>query len=168
MDTFTTSSENQAKSLSTTGFVIALVSILLWFVGTPLAILQALNGGGMGLAGISTVFCILGIVFSCIGLLKGFKMHNVKRGLAVSGLVIAIIATGLCVRTVYSVKETQNIMSKSKNALKDLNQAFNMSYRNYKRGAQVNKKRTASKYVSHNITKPNSKYKRTVKSKGKN
>jgi len=71
------------------GFVLSLVSLLLggWLMGA----LWLSTKGSAGAAGIVLLLPILGLVFSAMGM-KASKAAGEKRGLAIAGLIVAIVA----------------------------------------------------------------------------
>lgn len=98
-----TAPTNAGKGLGVAGFVIALVALVLYFIIAPIAGLSALAGGGMGLAIFWTIVSVVGLVLSVMGFMKA-KAGNGKKGLAIAGLVIGIIATIMSIRLVFAVK----------------------------------------------------------------
>ncbi len=63
--------EKQSNGLGTAGFVLALLSLI--FCWVPF---------------LNVILCLLGFIFSLIGVCK----KNVKKGLAITGLILSIIA----------------------------------------------------------------------------
>ena len=125
--------QNAGKGLGTAGFVIALVALVLWIFISGAAVLSAVTGGGMGLAIFWIIVSVAGTALSIMGFMKA-KAVNGKKGLAITGLILGLIATGLSVRTVFAVKEAhalmsgmgdigKEMMSKMEDGLKDLNSA---------------------------------------------
>ncbi len=102
METNTTT--NAGKGLGVAGFVISLVALVLWIFINGAAVLSAVVGGGMGLAIFWIIVSLLGALLAVMGFMRA-KSGNGKKGLAITGLILGILATGLSVRTVFSVKE---------------------------------------------------------------
>jgi hypothetical protein len=95
----------QGKGMAVTGFVIALVAIVGWFIVSGIAVLAAAaTGGGMGLAITWLIISLLSAVLSVMGMMKLGKTGG-KKGLAIAGLVIGAVATIMSVTTVLAVKK---------------------------------------------------------------
>jgi len=130
METTNTTPTKAGKGLYVTGFVIALVALLLWIFISAAAALSAIAGGGMGLAMFWTILSAMGAALCVMGFMKA-KSGNGKKGLAIAGLIIGLIATALSVRTIYAVKEVHAAMgdggtemiNKMADGIKDLNNA---------------------------------------------
>jgi len=108
--TINTSTTNAGKGLGVSGFVIALVALVLWIFVSGAAVLSAVAGGGMGLAIFWIILSSLGAGLSLMGLMKALKGGG-KKGLAITGIVLGLLATILSVRTVFAVKEAHSIMN---------------------------------------------------------
>ncbi len=76
----------QGNGLAIAGFVCALVSVVLFWA-----------------PGINFVLWALGIVFSAIGLSRANKRQAPHRGLAIAGLLIALVAGTLLVIVIFLV-----------------------------------------------------------------
>lgn len=98
---------NAGKGLSVSGFVIALVALVLWVVIAGMASLAAIAGGGMGLAIFWLIFSLLGTGLSVMGVMAASKANG-KKGLGIAGLVIGLVATILSVTTVLGVKKVHD------------------------------------------------------------
>lgn len=126
-----TTQTNAGKGLNVAGFVIALVALVLWIFISGAAILQAVVGGGMGLAIFWIIVSALGTAFCVMGFMKA-KNGNGKKGLSVAGMIIGLLATGLSVRTVFMVKEAHaligsagtELMSKMEESMKNMDQSL--------------------------------------------
>ncbi len=103
-ETNNTAPTNAGKGLGVAGFVISLVALVLYFIVAPMAGLAAFAGGGMGLSIFWTILSVVGLLLSIMGFMKA-KAGNGKKGLAIAGLVIGIIATIMSVRLVFAVRE---------------------------------------------------------------
>ena len=86
----------QGKGMGVAGFVISLVALVLFWIISPIAMLSALAGGGMGLAGFWLVISLLGTLLSVMGMMKLGKTGG-KKGLATTGMILGIVSTILCV-----------------------------------------------------------------------
>ncbi|MGE0566925.1 MAG: hypothetical protein AB7O73_03165 [Bacteroidia bacterium] len=95
------------KGLSVSGFVIALVALVLWIIISGIAAASAMLGGGMGLAIFWLILSLLGTGLSVMGFMAASK-GNGKKGLGVAGLVIGIVATILSFTTVMAVKKVHD------------------------------------------------------------
>ena len=73
-----TTSTKAGKGLGVAGFVIALVALVLWIFISGAAVLQAVGGGGMGLAIFWIIVSVSGIALSIIGFMKA-KSGNGKK-----------------------------------------------------------------------------------------
>lgn len=102
-ETNNTTPTNAGKGMGVAGFVISLVALVIYFIVAPIAGLAAFAGGGMGLAIFWTILSAVGLVLSIMGFMKA-KNGGGKKGLAIAGLVIGIIATIMSVRLVFAVK----------------------------------------------------------------
>ena len=103
-ETNNTTPTNAGKGMGVAGFVISLVALVIYFIVAPMAGLAAFAGGGMGLSIFWTILSVVGLVLSIMGFMKA-KSGGGKKGLAIAGLVIGIVATIMSVRLVFAVKE---------------------------------------------------------------
>jgi len=78
----------QGKGLAVSGFIVALVGLVL---NLPV-MAAALLSGSSGTAYFWVSLCVLGLVLSIMGMIKLGKTGG-KRGLAIAGLVIGIVAS---------------------------------------------------------------------------
>jgi len=115
------------KGLGVAGFVIALVALVFWVFVSGAAVLQAAFGGGMPLSIFWVVLSLLGFVLALMGFMAA-KKGNGKKGLAITGIVLGLVATALSIRTVMVVKEVkdnvgkegQEMLDKMKEGFKDI------------------------------------------------
>lgn len=94
------------KGLAIAGFVISLVALVLWMPISAAAVFSAAFGGGMGMAGFWLIVSLLGLIFSVMGMMKANKGGG-KKGMAIAGLIIGLIASALAVSTVIGVNKAQ-------------------------------------------------------------
>jgi hypothetical protein len=93
----TTATKPQGKGMAVTGFILALVGFmfgwLVYAIITAAAILAAGMGqkSGMGLGYFWIVLCLASVVLSAMGMMKLGKTGG-KKGLAIAGLIIGIVA----------------------------------------------------------------------------
>lgn len=92
----TNSTAPQGKGLAVTGFVLALVAIVLNNVMFGIAFVSVGLGGSAWLMYFWLVVNILSIVLSVMGMSK-LKKTGGKRGLGIAGMVIGIVSTVWCV-----------------------------------------------------------------------
>lgn len=97
-----TSQAPQGKGMGVAGFVISLVALVLFWIISPIAMLAALAGGGMGLAGFWLVISIVGTLLSVMGMMKLGKTGG-KKGLATTGMILGIVAVILSVWLIMGV-----------------------------------------------------------------
>ena len=76
----------QGKGLATGGFILSLIGIVI-----PFNVLAVLAGSTI-IAYIGLILCILSVVMSAMGMSKLGKTGG-KKGLAIAGLVIGLVAT---------------------------------------------------------------------------
>lgn len=88
----TNSTAPQGKGLAVTGFVLALVGLVLSSWIAVIAAAMIIAGGSGWLMYFWLVLCIASVVMSAMGMSKLGKTGG-KKGLAIAGLVIGIVAT---------------------------------------------------------------------------
>jgi len=81
----------QGKGMAVAGFIISLVGLIFSSIIIAAVIVSVGLGGGMGLGYFWLVLCILGLVLSIMGMMK-LKRTGGKRGLAIAGMIIGIVA----------------------------------------------------------------------------
>ncbi len=94
------------RGFGTAGFVISLIALVLWFFVSAAIIISASLGGSIGLAVFWVIFSIIGLLLSSVGYWRANKGGG-KRGLAIAGLIIGLIASVLSIITVFTAKEAQ-------------------------------------------------------------
>jgi hypothetical protein len=84
-------SQPQGKGLGVAGFVTSLIGVVLAFFVAGIATLSYANGGSLALLYFWVVFCAGSVVLSAMGMSKLGKTGG-KKGLAIAGLVIGLVA----------------------------------------------------------------------------
>ena len=107
MEQTNTPATPQGKGLGVAGFVISLVCIVIFWIISPIAVLAAAAGGGMGLAMFWLILSILGTVLSIMGMNKLGKTGG-KKGLALTGMILGIVSVLLSVWLVFGVKKVHD------------------------------------------------------------
>lgn len=105
-ETNTQQNTKAGRGFGIAGFVISLVALVLWMPIAAAAVLSAALGGGMGLSSFWLIVSLLGLILSIMGLMKANKGGG-KKGLAIAGLIIGLVASGLSVNTIIGVKKAQ-------------------------------------------------------------
>ncbi|MCH2225669.1 MAG: hypothetical protein MK066_12935, partial [Crocinitomicaceae bacterium] len=82
----------QGKGMGVAGFVIALVGLLFATFVIAATVVNVGLGGGKGLLYFWLILCIGSVVLSVMGMMKLGKTGG-KKGLAIAGLVVGIVAT---------------------------------------------------------------------------
>lgn len=111
-ETNTLQNPKAGRGFGIAGFVISLVALVLWFPIAAAAVLSAALGGGMGISGFWLVVSLTGLILSILGLMKANKGGG-KKGLAIAGLVIGLLASALSVNTMIGVKKAQEEFAKA-------------------------------------------------------
>jgi hypothetical protein len=120
----------QGKGMGIAGFVISLVGLVLYFVIAGLVTAQIMSAGmqtamgtkvsvSYGLVLFWLVVCILGLVLSIMGMIKLGRTGG-KRGLAITGMVLGIIATILTVLLVAGVSSANKKLEESAGVLQNI------------------------------------------------
>jgi hypothetical protein len=102
--TTTTSGKPEGKGLGVAGFVISLIAVVLFWVISPIALFQAVLGGGWGLSGFWLVFSLFGTILSFLGMSKLGKTGG-KKGLALTGMILGIVAVLLSIWLLYGISQ---------------------------------------------------------------
>ena len=88
----TNSTAPQGKGLAVSGFILALVGLVFSGIIAGIAALSIATGGSGWLMYFWLVLCIASVVMCAMGMSKLGKTGG-KKGLAIAGLVIGIVAT---------------------------------------------------------------------------
>lgn len=110
-ETSTNSNPKAGKGLGIAGFVVALVALVLWVPMSAAAVFAAALGGGTGTAVFLLLMSLTGLVLSVVGLMKASKSGG-KKGLAIAGLVIGLVATLLSISTFVGVSNAKTEFEK--------------------------------------------------------
>lgn len=100
----------QGKGLAIAGFVIGLVGLVFYFIIAATVTVQAALGGGYGLGIFWLVLCAGATAMSILGMMKLGKTGG-KRGLAIAGMIIGLVATVLTVLLVIGIGKMQDVAS---------------------------------------------------------
>jgi hypothetical protein len=87
-----TTTAPQGKGLALTGFILAVVGLVLSSWIGAIALASMLLGGSPWIMYLWLVLCIVSIILSVMGMSK-LKKTGGKRGLGIAGMVIGIVAT---------------------------------------------------------------------------
>lgn len=82
----------QGKGMAITGFVLAIVGLVFYVIIAPIVTVQAAMGGGYGLGIFWLLLCLAGTVMAFMGMKKLGKTGG-KKGLAITGIIIGLVAT---------------------------------------------------------------------------
>lgn len=91
MEETTQTQKPEGKGMAVAGFVISLVGLVFYFIIAGIVAVSALVGGGYGLGIFWLILCLAGTGLSVMGMMKLGKTGG-KKGLAVAGMIIGIIA----------------------------------------------------------------------------
>ena len=89
------------------GFVLALVALVFYVIVAAAVTFSAALGGGYGLGIFWLVLSLGGTILSVIGMMKLGKTGG-KKGLAMAGMIIGIIAVILTTMLVMSISKIQS------------------------------------------------------------
>lgn len=96
----------QGKGMAVTGFVLSLVGLVFYFIIAGIVAVSALVGGGYGLGIFWLVLCLAGTGLSVMGMMKLGKTGG-KKGLAIAGMIIGIIAVIMTAMLVMKIGSMQ-------------------------------------------------------------
>lgn len=117
----------QGKGLGVAGFVISLVALVLYFIVSPIVLVQAALGGGWGLGIFWLILSLLGTALSVMGMMKLGKTGG-KKGLSIAGMVIGIVAVILTALLVMGISNAQKAGEEFGNEFKNaMEQGINQS-----------------------------------------
>jgi hypothetical protein len=91
MEETTQTQKPEGKGMAVAGFVISLVGLVFYFIIAGIVAVSALVGGGYGLGIFWLILCLAGAGLSVMGMMKLGKTGG-KKGLAVAGMIIGIVA----------------------------------------------------------------------------
>ncbi len=97
----------QGKGMAVAGFVLSLVGLIFYFVIAVAVAAQAILGGGYGLGIFWLILCLAGTVLCVMGMMKLGKTGG-KKGLAIAGMIIGIIAVILTALLVMGIGKMQD------------------------------------------------------------
>ena len=97
----------QGKGMAVTGFVLSLVGLVGYFIVAAMVVVAAAMGGGYGLGIFWLLMCLAGTVLSFMGMSKLGKTGG-KKGLAITGIILGIIATLLSAWLVIGIGKIQD------------------------------------------------------------
>lgn len=114
----------EGKGLAIGGFILSLVGLVLLSVITGIALVMVAAGGSAWLMYLWTVLCIASIVMSAMAMGK-LKKTGGKRGLAIAGLVIGIVATVWSIFATLGLQVVDSGVDSATGDLQELNDALN-------------------------------------------
>ena len=97
----------QGKGMAVAGFVISLIALVLYIVIAGIVALSALVGGGYGLGIFWLLLSLSGAVLSILGMMKLGKTGG-KKGLAITGMILGIVATLFSASLVMGIGKIQD------------------------------------------------------------
>lgn len=106
MEQTTQLTKPEGKKMAIAGFVISLVTLIFYFIIAAIVATQAVLGGGYGL-GIFWLLLSVGSVGLCVvGMMKLNKTGG-KKGLAITGMIVGLVATVLTIMLVTRISDMQ-------------------------------------------------------------
>ncbi len=106
MEETTQTQKPEGKGMAVAGFVISLVGLVFYFIIAGIVAVSALVGGGYGLGIFWLILCLAGTGLSVMGMMKLGKTGG-KKGLAVAGMIIGIIAVIMTAMLVMGIGKMQ-------------------------------------------------------------
>lgn len=100
----------QGKGMAVAGFVIALVALVFYIFVAGAVTVQAALGGGYGLGIFWLVLSLAGTGLCVMGMMKLGKTGG-KKGLAIAGMIVGIVAVILTTMLVMSIGKIQETSS---------------------------------------------------------
>ena len=114
----------QGKGMAVAGFVIALVSLVFYIFVAGAVTVQAALGGGYGLGIFWLVLSLAGTGLCVMGMMKLGKTGG-KKGLAIAGMIVGIVAVILTTMLVMSIGKMQEVSNQFGEEFKnELNKAM--------------------------------------------
>ncbi len=101
-----TTQKPEGKKLAIAGFVISLVALVFYLIIAGIVALQAALGGGYGLGIFWLILSLVGTALCVFGMTKLGKTGG-KKGLAIAGIIVGIIALVLSIKLVTSISDIQ-------------------------------------------------------------
>lgn len=133
-----TTQKPQGKGMAVAGFVISLVALVFYLIIAGIVAVQAALGGGYGLGIFWVVLSLAGTALCVMGMMKLGKTGG-KKGLAIAGIVVGVIALILSIKLVASIGDIQKAGSEFGGQLKDgLEQGLNELADTAKLNAELN------------------------------
>lgn len=112
----------QGKGLGVAGFVISLVALIFSPIVYASVALSVGLGGGMGMGYFWIIVSLLSVALSVMGMMKLGKTGG-KRGLAITGMIIGIVATVWSLLLLTGVNEAASQLEKNDINLEELKDA---------------------------------------------
>lgn len=113
-----TNVQPQGKGLAIGGFVLSLVGLIFTSFIFAIVLANMATGGGKGLAYFWVVLCLGSVVLSVMGMMKLGKTGG-KRGLAIAGMIIGIVATIWSILALLGLSAVEAAAGDSLNELND-------------------------------------------------
>ncbi len=101
-----TTTQPQGKKLAVAGFIISLIALIGYFIVAITVAVQAALGGGYGLGIFWLLFSLAGTALCVMGIMKLGK-NGGKKGLAIAGIVLGLIATILTIMLISGISDIQ-------------------------------------------------------------
>lgn len=112
----------QGKGLGIAGFVISLVALIFSPIVYASVALSVGLGGGMGMGYFWIIVSLLSVALSVMGMMKLGKTGG-KRGLAITGMIIGIVATVWSLLLLTGVNEAATQLEENNINLEELKDA---------------------------------------------
>lgn len=113
----------QGKGLGIAGFVISLVALIFSPIVYASVALSVGLGGGMGMGYFWIIVSLLSVALSVMGMMKLGKTGG-KRGLAITGMIIGIVATVWSLLLLSGVNEAATQLENNNIDMQELNKAL--------------------------------------------
>jgi len=115
----------QGKGLAIGGFILSLVGLIFTSVVMAIVMANMMTGGGKGLAYFLVVLCLASVALSVMGMMKLGKTGG-KKGLAIAGMIIGIVATIWAVLALLGLSAMEGMANEvGADALNELNNSLN-------------------------------------------